>query len=379
VTSSRELRVAIDVSAIPERPAGAGRYVIELVSALGDRDDVALTLVTRSDDADRWRHDQDTVMLSVAPRSLPLRLAFGEFLLGRTVQRHGGADVLHGPHYTLPLGASAPAVVTVHDLTLLEHPEWHESAKVVFFRRALRLAVRRAKVIVVPSEFVAIAYQRHFGARLPVRVIPHGVDHQRFSAVASDPTEDGRVLARLGINWPYVVNVATLEPRKNQPLLVAAFSRVAKSDPELRLVLAGGSGWKSDELDRAIAISGVSDRVVRLGYVTDLDVPALLRSAAAVAYPSIEEGFGLPALEALACGAPLVTTAGSAMAEVSGDAALLVDAHDVVGLAEALEELIAGGSAVSARRALGVARAGTYTWAASAFAHMEAYELARSS
>jgi glycosyltransferase involved in cell wall biosynthesis len=187
------------------------------------------------------------------------------------------------------------------------------------------------------------------------------------------------VLERLGIDWPYVLNVGTLEPRKNQPALVAAFSRLAKSDPDLRLVLAGGSGWKGDELDRAIALSGAEERIVRLGYVHDVDVPALLRAASAVAYPSFEEGFGLPALEALACGAPLVTTTGSAMAEVTGDAALLVGANDVASLADALAALIAGGRDVEARKAAGIERAGAFTWETSASAHVEAYELARSS
>lgn len=377
--SKHALSVGIDVSAIPTRPAGAGRYVIELVAALAAREDVELALITRRDDVARWEHGGRTVTLPVAPASLGLRIVYGELLLGKAVTRHRAVEVLHGPHYTLPAVSSAPGVVTIHDLTLLEHPEWHEGAKVAFFRRALRLAARRAVVVVVPSEFAAVAYRRHFGDAVPVRVIPHGVDHERFRPSAGDDAIDAQVLARLGIEWPYVVNVGTLEPRKNQPALVAAFSRLAKSDPDLRLVLAGGSGWKGDELDRAIALSGAEQRIVRLGYVRDVDVPALLRRAAAVAYPSFEEGFGLPALEALAAGAPLVTTKGSAMAEVTGDAALLVEANDLDGLAEALRALIAGGSEVVARRDAGIVRAGAFTWAASASAHVAAYELARSS
>ena len=375
--TNERLRVAIDVAAIPARPAGAGRYVIELAAALAERDDVVLTLVCRRDDERRWTSGSSTVTLPVAPSSVPLRLLYEELLLGRAVARHGAVDVLHGPHYTLPLAASAPAVVTVHDLTLLEHPEWHEPAKVVFFRRALRLASRRAAVVVVPSEFVAASYRKHFGSRLPVQVIPHGVDHERFRPDQPELGHDAQVLERLGIHWPYVVNVATLEPRKNQPALVAAFSRVAQTEPELHLVLAGGSGWKGDELERSIEVSGVRDRIVRPGYVSDLDVPSLLRSATAVAYPSIEEGFGLPALEALACGAPLVTTRASAMAEVAQEGALFVPAHDVAALAEALGELVAGGPAIEARRARGLEVALEYTWARSASAHMAAYELAR--
>ena len=137
--------------------------------------------------------------------------------------------------------------------------------------------------------------------------------------------------------------------RKNLAALVAAFSRLAASLPDVRLVLVGGSGWKNIELDQAIASSSAADRIVRLGYLPDEEVPALLRSAGVVAYPAFVEGFGLPALEALACGAPLVTSVATAMAEVTGDAALLITPTDVGGLAEALVASLAGGAEVERR------------------------------
>jgi glycosyltransferase involved in cell wall biosynthesis len=173
-----------------------------------------------------------------------------------------------------------------------------------------------------------------------------------------------------------VLSLATYEPRKNLAALVAAFTKIAPSMPDVRLVLVGGSGWKNVELDEAMATSSASDRIIGLGYVDDGDVPALLRRAGVVAYPAFEEGFGLPALEALACGAPLVTSARSAMAEVTGDAALLVEPSDEAALAEALVASLAGGAEVERRRNAGIARAEGYTWRASADAHLEAYRLA---
>jgi len=157
---------------------------------------------------------------------------------------------------------------------------------------------------------------------------------------------------------------------------VAAFDAVAESRPDLSLVIVGGPGWGLSEIDRSIASSRYVNRIVRTGYVPDGAVPAVLRRAAVVAYPSIEEGFGLPALEALACGAPLVTTTGTAMAEVSAGAALLVDAGDRAALAAALEAQLDGGAEVDARRRRGLERAAGYTWEACAEQHVTVYRWA---
>jgi glycosyltransferase involved in cell wall biosynthesis len=181
------------------------------------------------------------------------------------------------------------------------------------------------------------------------------------------------------VRAPYIVFVGTLEPRKAIPELVGAFDAVADTDAEVSLVLVGGRGWGLADIEKAIASARHGDRVVRTGYVPDSAVPALLRRAAVAAYPSVEEGFGLPALEALACGTPLVTTAGTAMAEVSGDAAVLVAAGDVADLAEGLRAQLAGGAEVEARRLRGIDRAGRYTWERCAQQHMEAYRWAADS
>jgi glycosyltransferase involved in cell wall biosynthesis len=370
------LEVALDVSAIPTRTAGAGYYVLELVRAFARRGDPSLEIVARRDDAARWQIGASTATFPIAPTSAVGRLAYGEIGLGRALARRVQPDVLHGPHYTLPARSSIPAVVTVHDLTLWDRPEWHDRSKVIFFRRALKLASRRADVVIVPSQRSADAYRTYFGERVRVRVIPHGVDHDRFSPEEPEPGRDQGVLRRLGITWPFVLSVATNEPRKNLPALVAAFAKAAEHEPELHLVLVGGSGWKNDQLDATIAASGVASRVLRTGYLDSDDVPALLRNAAVVAYPAFVEGFGLPALEALSCGAPLVTSENSAMSEVTGDAALLVVPSDVDGLAEALREVLAGGPEVDRRRRQGFERAAGFTWEHSATRHLEAYRLA---
>ncbi|MGH9305690.1 MAG: glycosyltransferase family 4 protein [Acidimicrobiales bacterium] len=370
------LRVSLDVSAVPTRPAGAGRYTLELALNLAVRPDIELVLVSRSGDAARWRSLIPSVIVrDVVPAPRPLRLAWEQARMPSMLDSLG-VDVHHGPHYTMPEAARVPEVVTIHDLTYFDHPEWHERSKVVLFRRAIRVAAAKADALICVSETTAGRLRALFDPKSAVYVIPHGVDHARFNCEEPEPGADSRVLAGLGVHAPYVVFVGTLEPRKNIPSLVSAFDRMSKAHPGLRLVLAGGSGWGAEAVARAVADARHPERVQTLGYVPDSGVPALLRGAAAVAYPSLEEGFGLPALEALACGAPLVTTTGSAMEEIAEGAALLVAPGDTDALAGALDMAVRTDQALEGRRERGLAIAAAHTWRASAEGHLRAYRAA---
>ena len=368
------VRVSLDATAIPERPGGAGRYVVELAAALGRLGTVDLTIVSRRGDADRWRPgpgSNPVAVIEAGPALRPVRLAWEQAGLPRLLSGLA-VDVHHAPHYTMPHLTRLPTVVTVHDLSFFSHPEWHERTKAPFFRAAIRAAAARAGAIVAVSAATASRLEARVTARATIHVIPHGVDHARFHPGAGGAADDA-ARARIGARQPYVAFLGTLEPRKDVPTLVRAFDRVAARHRDLTLVLAGARGWGAAAVEAAVRQISHRDRVRLTGYVDEADTPALLRGAAAVAYPSLEEGFGLPALEALACGAPLVTTTGSAMEEVATGAALLVAPGDVDGLAQALEALVAGGAAVDERRRLGLETAARYSWAASAAAHADVY------
>ena len=357
------MKVAIDVSAIPVHAAGAGIYVQRVVEALARMNAVDLELVARAKDGERWRLLAPRAEVrAVAPSPRPVRLAW-EQVAGPVVAH--SADVWHGPHYTMPLLAWTPAVVTVHDLTFFDHPEWHERSKVRYFRRMIRLSSRRAKALICVSDRTADRLRELVNPRVPIVVAPLAVDHSRFRPVGDD--------ASIDLPERYVAFIGTIEPRKNVPALVRA---VARLDPSVQLVLAGQVGWGGKELGRAIASTGMAARVVRLGYVPDEVVPTLLRRAAAVAYPAFVEGFGLPALEALACGAPLVTTADSVMSDLAGNAALTVPAGDDDALTEALRAVVDGGPEAERLRAAGPSVAARYTWTRSAELHLEAYRIA---
>lgn len=376
---SAALRVALDVSAVPVEPVGAGRYTINLaraLSALAARGaELELELLARRDDGARWGEIAPAATCQpVAPSAVGPRLAWGEWGLAGALRRGGARPgVLHGPHYTMPARPPVPVVVTVHDLTFYDHPEWHERSKVLVFRRALRRAAKRADLVVCVSAPTAERFSELCRPTAPVRVIPHGVDHDRFGPRELAPGADVACCRELGVPERYVLHLGTIEPRKNLIAVLAAFERVAANDAGLELVLVGREAWGSAALDEALGASPVAGRVRRLGYVRDEALPSLLRRAGVVVYPAFEEGFGLPALEALACGAPLVTSDGSVMAKNAAGAALTVPPRDVEALAEAIAIALAGGADLAYRRRLGLEVAARYSWEASAAAHLAAY------
>ena len=367
------VRLLLDVSAVPARPVGAGVYTVELVRELAVRDVTDLHLVTRQADTVRWSDLAPKATLHPeVPEARPRRLLWEQTGAPRLATRVG-ADLWHGPHYTLPLRLGIPSVVTVHDLTFFEHPEWHERSKVAFFRSMIRSSTRRAGAVIAVSAHTRDRLQAVLAPTVPVIVAPHGVDHARFTPADAD---DLPRLAALGIRPPFVAFAATLEPRKDVPTLVDAFARVAPDHPDLHLVLAGRDGWGAVAVRDAAAASGVTTRIARVGWMDDAVLPAFFRQAEAVAYPSLEEGFGLPALEALACGAVLVTTTGSAMEEVVGDAAVLVRPRDPAALATALTRALTDTTLRDRLRADGPRRAQDFTWAASVDQHLAAYATA---
>lgn len=368
------MRVLLDVSAVPDQLAGAGVYTTELARSLARRHDLELVLASRKGDRQRWRALAPTVEVhDVVPSSRPSRLAW-EQLGGPRLATKLAVDVWHGPHYTMPLRLRIPAVVTVHDLTFFDHPEWHERSKVLFFRRAIVASSRRAAVIVCVSETTAA----RLSAVAPPRrgtivVVHHGVDTERFRPDGNEE-EDRAHLSSLGITAPYLAFVGTLEPRKNVPALVAAFGRVAGDHPDLQLVLAGQPGWGSAAVDVAVAESGVAERIVRPGYVPDDAYPPLLRRAYAVIYPSHEEGFGIPPLEAMACGTPVLTTEEVAAAELAGDA-VATARSDPASLAAGIRRVLDPAEATRLRAA-GLALVSRFSWTAAAASHVAAYRTA---
>jgi len=373
VTDGRPPLVLFDATSVPADRGGVGRYVDGLLGAL-DSMDANMVVVAQRSDHERYTRLLPNAVIIPGPAAIahrPARLAWEQTGLPMLATQVG-AKVLHSPFYTCPLRAACPVTVTVHDATFFTEPEHYDKSRRTFFRSAIKTSLRRAARVIVPSKATRDELIRLLDAD-PTRidVAYHGVDPAAFHAPSDD--DKARVRARLGLgNTPYVAFLGTKEPRKNVPNLIRGWAMAAAEleDPPA-LVVAGGSGH-DDEIDQAVADVPARLRLLRPGYLRYADLPGYLGGALVAAYPSHGEGFGLPILEAMACGAPVLTTPRLSLPEVGGDA--------VAYTGESPEEIARDLGALLAdeQRRLSLAKAGAdrakeFTWESSAEVHLNAW------
>ena len=373
-----EPRVLLDATAIPADRGGVGRYVDNLTEAL-DAAGAALSVVCQNRDAEGFaKLAPHSRIIPTAEElgSRPARLAWEQTTLSRLAKRLP-VDVIHSPHYTMPLAASVPVVVTLHDATFFSDRGLHIGVKGRFFRAWTRTSLRRAAVCIVPSKATATELVRYAHADSDAMVVAyHGVDQAVFRVPNTEQIRSVADFLELG-DRPWIAFLGTLEPRKNVPALVRAFIRTMtpRTDRPV-LVLAGSPGWDSG-VEPAVAAVPDGMTVLRPGHLPVDLLPGLLGGALVVAYPSLGEGFGLPVLEAMACGAAVLTTRKLSLPEVGGDAVAYTGtgAGDI---AAALSDLLDHPEHRAELSAAAVRRAAGFTWAASAEAHQEAYDRAAS-
>ncbi len=369
-------RVLIDATAVPGDRGGVGRYVDGLIRSLGQSGE-DLVVVCQRADAERFGRLSPGTEVIAGPSAIshrPARLAWEQTGLPLIAQQTN-ASLIHSPYYTMPLHASVPVVVTVHDVTFISEPELHSAVRAGFYRSATRTAVRRAARVIVPSQATKDELVRLVdGNPDTIDVARHGVDLATFHPPTDAETQ--RVSDRLGLHGrPYVAFLGVLERRKNVPDLVRGWVQAVSDLPEPpALVLAGSSGW-DDEVDQAIAEVPPSLKVVRPGFLRPSDLPGLLGGALVVAFPSKAEGFGLPVLEAMACAAPVLTTPRLSLPEVGGDAVEYTE-PDSESIAASLRRLIEDEDRRRQLSESGPRRAREFTWEASAAAHRATYERA---
>lgn len=288
--------------------------------------------------------------------------------------RRAGYRLFHGTNYDVPLWGGCATVLTVHDLSTRLHPETHEARRVFRSRWRLPLMVRAATVVVTPTESIRREVCQHMGvAPSKVFAVPEA-PRRVFAPAGRDETLEAR--RRLGVEDDFLLAVGTVEPRKNLMALVLAFEELVRRRGErlrLRLVIAGPRGWLNRELLARAEHWVVKDRITFTGYVTDEDLRALYTSCRAFVYPSLYEGFGLPPLEAMACGAPVVASHIPALAETTGGAALLVPPSDVRALAEAVESALDDPSLAARLSQAGLAHAANFTWERAARLTLDVY------
>lgn len=269
-------------------------------------------------------------------------------------------DLLHGLAFVAPLVRLCPTVVTVHDLSFALFPEFFRGANAAYLRLFTRLSCRGAAHVIAVSESTRADVIRLYGVPgEQVKAIPHGVDPAFHPRPAAEVAEFRRAHS---LPERFVLFVGTLEPRKNLVKLIEAFSNLKSQIPNLKLVLVGGKGWYYDRIFAAVERLSLKDRVIWAGYVPNGELPMWYNAADTFAFPSRYEGFGMPVLEAMACGTPTVTSTTSSLPEVAGNAALTVPPDDADALTDALRCALENAALRQELRAKGIARAALFTW-----------------
>lgn len=375
------MRIGLDGLPLTSPKTGVGHYTFELARALASQEPSSLfEMVYPSTYPPIRPEGEDSVPL---PDNLELnRVPVGP--LGRhwwsaglpRFIRSRKLELFHGTNYDVPLWRQCATVLTIHDLSHLLHPETHQKRSVKRARRRLPTMVRTADAIITPTDSVRRELCEQLNvASEKIFAIPEAA-RDCFRPVEFAETEGVRL--RVGVGDEFLLAVGTIEPRKNLAVLVSAFEEVTRARPEgtLQLVLAGGSGWLSGPLFEAIEKSPARDRILLTDYLHDGDLRALYSSCRAFIYPSIYEGFGLPPLEAMACGAPVIASRIASLEETTGGAALLFEPTNANELTQNILELLGDENVRRELSTAGQRRAAEFSWENTARLTWRVYETA---
>jgi glycosyltransferase involved in cell wall biosynthesis len=369
--------VGFDATTLTGRISGVGYYTARLMESLanGAGEGVVRRLVVFSN---RPVQIEETERVQVYERRrFPVRSVWMQLVLPR-ILRDVRPDLVHFTNYLAPLAGVVPYLVSFHDMSLSLLPQCHTLKKRLLTSSLIPSVARGARMILTPSESTrrdVVRLLRVDPGR--VRVIPYAASPS-FRPVPGGPEE---LETLYGIRPPYFLYVGTLEPRKNLARALRAFASVASALPQCRFVIAGQRGWRYAEVLRAADDPSLRGRVDFLGYLPEERLPALYAHALALVYPSLYEGFGLPVVEAMACGTPVLTSRSSSLAEIGEGAALLADPTDEKALAGALHALATDAGLRENLRTLGLERARAFSWERTgretAAAYQEVYEEVR--
>jgi glycosyltransferase involved in cell wall biosynthesis len=361
------MRICLDISpAVHGRAAGLGRYARDLTSALAAIEHENQYSVFYNDPASAHVNPplDQLPHFSTTRATKPWRMTvLASHLLGLSQDALApGVDIFHATDHLLPRFVRVKSVFTLHDLAFQVFPETHTRLNRSFLSVMMPRFLRAADAIITVSQWSKADAIRLYGIpEHKITVIYEGV-HPRFLP----PTADDVAAVRRTYNLPerFILYVGTIEPRKNLGVLVDAYALLRKQGvcSDVRLVIAGKMGWLYEPFLQHLRELGLQDEVLLPGFIADEDLPALYGAGGVFAFPSLFEGFGLPVLEAMACGAPVVCSNASSLPEVAGDAALLVDPHDTSSLAAAMQRVLTDAELRAKLSAQGIVQARRFTW-----------------
>jgi glycosyltransferase involved in cell wall biosynthesis len=359
------MKIAVDFTAGVRQPAGVGRYTRSLLKALASSpaSPHQLTLL--------WAGPPRVPPPRDWPRTRARRLPLSERWM--TVAWHrarlplpadllaGGASVFYSPDFALPPLARARGVVTIHDLSFLTHPETHYPPLRAYLSRVVPRSVRDADLVLADSQQTRRDLLTYLDAPAhKIEVVLSAADPLFRPVQRREEIE--AVRRRYGVDRPYLISVGTIQPRKNLPLVFDALRLLRQEGRDLLLVHVGRPGWLYEPVFEALRESGVQDAVRMLEGVDDPDLAALYSGAVAFVFPSLYEGFGIPCLEAMACGAPVIASAAGSLAEVVGEAGITVDPQDAPALAAGVSRLLEDAAFRDDLVRRGYARAARFSW-----------------
>ncbi len=369
------MHVTIDVSPTVQKHAGLGRYAGELARALAEHTNIRLRLFyNRQGEAQLPDYLSHLPHTSVNMGNKPWRMAV---LLSRLLRwpmdaTFAAGEVFHATNHLLAHFGRARTVFTLHDLIFLHYPEYHLPYNRWYLTFAMPRFLRAASAIITPSECSRQDAIKFY--KLPpekIKVI------YEAAAPYFKPADNAAALQRVRqqYNLPerFILHVGTIEPRKNLSRLLEAFQAILPDFPDLALVLVGKKGWLYDEFFQKLQQLGLTERVIFPGFVAEADLPAFFKLAQVFVYPSLYEGFGLPPLEAMACGTPVICSRSSSLPEVVGEAGLLIDPTRTTELVAALRRLLADAALQTELRGRSLARAREFSWARAAREHEAVY------
>lgn len=376
------MHIGLDGLPLTAAKTGVGHYTYELARALANAQPSShFEIVYPSTYATIKPDEPNSALLPPNAKLNRVRVgSLGSYWWSAGLPRYlrrSKLELFHGTNYDVPLWRRCATVLTIHDLSQLLHAETHEKRSVSRARRRLPLMARTADAIITPTESIRREVCEHL-ATSPEKIfaVPEAA-RECFRPMALAETESAR--RRLGVTDEFLLTVGTLEPRKNLSVLVEAFAEFIRSRPQsrLQLVIAGGRGWLSGPLFAAIERSPVRDRIILTDYLHDEDLRALYASCGAFIYPSLYEGFGLPPLEAMACGAPVIASRIAAIEETVGKAALLFDPRSAAQLTQRILEIYNDNDGEQARHRLSIAgqeRAAKFSWEITARSTWNVYQ-----